>query len=98
MKKNARRLLLCVGFFILLAGLFSPGSIETSASKAPSSTNRVAPATLSGATIHVNTTDQGVTSGQCSLQEAIYSAEFGANPATGKAIALDQTDPMPIFC
>jgi hypothetical protein len=38
-------------------------------------------------TIYVNTTAQGVTSGQCSLQEAIYSAEFGKN------IAIDQTDP-----
>jgi uncharacterized repeat protein (TIGR01451 family) len=40
------------------------------------------------ATIHVNTTTQGVTYGNaCSLQEAIYSAEFGNN------IAIDSTDP-----
>ncbi len=37
--------------------------------------------------INVNTVAQGVTNGQCSLQEAIYAAEFGGN------IALDQTDP-----
>lgn len=37
--------------------------------------------------INVNTTAQGVTQGQCSLQEAIYAAEFGGN------VALDQTDP-----
>ena len=42
---------------------------------------------LADAQINVNTTAQGVTSGQCSLQEAIYAAEFGSN------IALDQTDP-----
>lgn len=40
------------------------------------------------ATIHVTTTTQGNTGGTaCSLQEAIYSAEFGQN------IAIDQTDP-----
>jgi uncharacterized repeat protein (TIGR01451 family) len=42
------------------------------------------------ATIHVTstaTTPNGVTSGLCSLQEAIYSAEFGSN------IAIDATDP-----
>ncbi len=41
----------------------------------------------SAAQIYVNTPNQGVTSGQCSLQEAIYATEFGA------AIALDQTEP-----
>ena len=35
------------------------------------------------ATIHVNTTQQGVTTGQCSLQEAIYSSEFKTNKAIG---------------
>ena len=39
------------------------------------------------ATIQVNTTQQGVTAGQCSLQEAIYSKEFLSN------IAIDSTDP-----
>src|SRR5438309_1379352 len=40
------------------------------------------------AQINVNTTTQGNTSGNaCSLQEAIYAAEFG------QAVALDQTDP-----
>lgn len=34
-------------------------------------------------TIHVNTTQQGVTTGQCSLQEAIYSSEFKTNSAIG---------------
>ncbi len=34
-------------------------------------------------TIHVNTTQQGVTIGQCSLQEAIYSSEFKTNSAIG---------------
>ena len=38
-------------------------------------------------TIYVNTTAQGITNGLCSLQEAIYSAEFGAN------IAIGSTDP-----
>src|SRR5260370_30974060 len=42
---------------------------------------------LADAQINVNTTAQGVTGGLCSLQEAIYAAEFGQN------IALDQTDP-----
>src|SRR5689334_17499502 len=37
-------------------------------------------------TIHVNTTDPGITDGLCSLQEAIYSAEFGTN------IAISHTD------
>jgi len=32
-------------------------------------------------TIYVNTTTQGASNGSCSLQEAIYSAEFGANTA-----------------
>src|SRR5438128_452118 len=40
-----------------------------------------------GNTIHVTTPFEGVSSGGCSLQEAIYSAEFGTN------IALRQTDP-----
>jgi hypothetical protein len=39
------------------------------------------------ATIHVNTTQQGVTNGQCSLQEAIYASEFKASSA------IDATDP-----
>lgn len=43
--------------------------------------------TPAGSTITVDTTDPGVTNGQCSFQEAIYAAEFGAN------IALNQTDP-----
>jgi len=38
-------------------------------------------------TIYVTTPFEGVSSGGCSLQEAIYSAEFGAN------IAISQTDP-----
>lgn len=33
------------------------------------------------ATINVNTTHQGVTAGQCSLQEAIYASEFKSNKA-----------------
>ena len=33
------------------------------------------------ATIDVTTTDQGVTNGQCSLQEAIYASEFKSNKA-----------------
>jgi hypothetical protein len=40
-----------------------------------------------GTTIHVTTPFEGVSSGGCSLQEAIYSAQFGTN------IALSQTDP-----
>ena len=47
----------------------------------------VASRTAAQVTINVNTTQQGVTNGQCSLQEAIYSSEFGTN------IALSQTDP-----
>ncbi len=35
------------------------------------------------ATITVNTTQQGVTNGQCSLQEAIYATEFKSNTAIG---------------
>ena len=47
-----------------------------------------APRAGAGAVIHVDTTTAGVTFGtHCSLQEAIYSAEFGDN------IALDATDP-----
>src|SRR5689334_25442168 len=38
---------------------------------------------LAGNTIHVSTTSPGVT-GQCSLQEAIYSAELGASIAVNK--------------
>ena len=34
-------------------------------------------------TIQVNTTQQGVTNGQCSLQEAIYASEFKSNTAIG---------------
>src|SRR5262245_32089532 len=34
-----------------------------------------------GATIQVTTTQQGVTGGQCSLQEAIYASEFKMNTA-----------------
>jgi hypothetical protein len=41
---------------------------------------------VAGSTIHVNTPSPGATR-LCSLQEAIYSAEFGSN------IALSQTDP-----
>jgi hypothetical protein len=33
------------------------------------------------ATIYVNTTQQGITNGQCSLQEAIYASRFQANTA-----------------
>lgn len=40
------------------------------------------------ATITVDTTNEGVTSGHCSLQEAMYSAEFGTN------IALNSAFPM----
>jgi hypothetical protein len=47
--------------------------------------------TAEAATIQVNTTQQGVTSGQCSLQEAIYASEFKAN----KAIA--STDPDTVY-
>ncbi|HEX6804603.1 MAG TPA: DUF11 domain-containing protein [Terriglobales bacterium] len=36
------------------------------------------------AQIVVNTTAQGITSGQCSLQEAIYAAEFGTNKAVSQ--------------
>jgi hypothetical protein len=39
------------------------------------------------AMINVNTTQQGVTTGQCSLQEAIYATEFQSNTA------VDTTDP-----
>src|ERR1700747_1453249 len=39
-----------------------------------------------GNTIHVNTPNPGQTDGLCSLQEAIYSAEFGAS------IAITHTD------
>jgi hypothetical protein len=39
------------------------------------------------ATINVNTTQQGVTTGQCSLQEAIYATEFQSSTA------IDTTDP-----
>jgi hypothetical protein len=35
------------------------------------------------ATIPVTTTQQGITNGQCSLQEAIYSSEFKSNSAVG---------------
>ena len=35
------------------------------------------------ATIQVNTTQQGVTNGQCSLQEAIYASRFKSNTAIG---------------
>ena len=45
------------------------------------------PGIAQAADIQVNTTQQGVTSGQCSLQEAIYSSEFKFN------IAVDSTDP-----
>src|SRR5947209_6577746 len=38
-------------------------------------------------TIQVTTTQQGVTANQCSLQEAIYAAEFASNTA------LNLTDP-----
>ncbi len=38
-------------------------------------------------TIQVTTTQQGVTNNQCSLQEAIYAAEFASNTA------LNLTDP-----
>src|SRR5690242_19800084 len=41
---------------------------------------------IAGNMIHVSTPSPGVT-GQCSLQEAIYSAEFG------ESIALNQADP-----
>src|ERR1700722_12480764 len=34
-------------------------------------------------TIFVTTTQQGVTNGLCSLQEAIYSSEFKSNSAIG---------------
>ena len=34
-------------------------------------------------TIQVNTTQQGVTAGQCSLQEAIYAAQLKSNKAVG---------------
>src|SRR5262245_7158798 len=34
-----------------------------------------------GATINVTTTQQGVTNGQCSLQEAIYASQFKSNTA-----------------
>ena len=40
-----------------------------------------------GATIHVTLPTVGVSSGGCTLQEAMYSAEFGTN------IALSQTNP-----
>src|SRR5262245_42845714 len=40
-------------------------------------------APVHAATIQVNTTQQGVTNGQCSLQEAIYASEFKANQAIG---------------
>jgi hypothetical protein len=47
-----------------------------------------APRSAAQATIFVTTTQQGVTgSGTCSLQEAIYSAEFGLN------IAINATSP-----
>jgi hypothetical protein len=39
------------------------------------------------ATITVDTTQQGVTNGQCSIQEAIYATEFQSNTA------ISQTDP-----
>ena len=39
------------------------------------------------ATIHVDTTDQGVTNGHCSIQEAIYATEFHSS------VAISQTDP-----
>jgi hypothetical protein len=42
-------------------------------------------------TIQVNTTQQGVTNGQCSLQEAIYSSEFKSNKAVGS------TDPDTLY-
>ena len=45
------------------------------------------PRTAQAADIQVNTTQQGVSNGQCSLQEAIYSSEFKLN------IAVDLTDP-----
>src|SRR5262249_22256639 len=35
------------------------------------------------ATINVTTTQQGITNGQCSLQEAIYASEFRASTAIG---------------
>jgi len=41
----------------------------------------------SAAQIVVDTDTEGITSGHCSLQEAIYASEFG------QAIALDQTEP-----
>src|SRR5262245_44873550 len=36
------------------------------------------------ATINVTTTQQGVTNGQCSLQEAIYASEFKSNKAVAQ--------------
>ncbi|HZY59363.1 MAG TPA: hypothetical protein VFE56_06340, partial [Candidatus Binataceae bacterium] len=47
------------------------------------------------AIIHVNTTAQGVTNGNCSLQEAIYSSEFKANTAIG---ATDPDSPYTTGC
>jgi hypothetical protein len=47
----------------------------------------VAPRDSAQVTIYVNTTQQGVTDGLCSLQEAIYATEFRAN------IAIGSTDP-----
>jgi hypothetical protein len=45
------------------------------------------PRVAAGSDIFVTTTQQGVTSGGCSLQEAIYSSEFKASKA------IDATDP-----
>jgi len=45
------------------------------------------PGAAQAADIQVNTKQQGVSNGQCSLQEAIYSSEFKLN------IAVDSTDP-----
>src|SRR5262245_33360303 len=44
-------------------------------------------AAVDAATIQVNTTQPGVTNGQCSLQEAIYASEFKQN----KAITISVT-------
>src|ERR1700729_3810286 len=45
------------------------------------------PSAAAASDIFVTTTQQGVTSGNCSLQEAIYSSEFQTNKA------IDSTDP-----
>src|SRR5262249_48838655 len=43
--------------------------------------------TVHAATIQVNTTQQGITNGQCSLQEPIYASELKASKA------ISSTDP-----